>query len=89
MARILEVSKVQTIVIKSGLPTEFQSAIDSKTVIAGMSYQMVLMSFGDPEQKRLDDATDGTFGETWYYLKDGRRWVLKFTNGKISKVQAY
>jgi hypothetical protein len=54
-----------------------------------MSYQMVQISFGDPEQKKINDTTDSTFSETWFYLKDGHRWVLTFTNGTVTKVQVY
>jgi len=48
---------------------------------------MVILSLGDAEQKKINDATDGSLSETWYYLKEGHRWVLTFTNGKVSKVQ--
>ena len=54
-----------------------------------MTYKMVMLAFGDPEQKTINGTTDGYFSETWYYLKDGHRWVLTFNNGKVSKVQAY
>jgi hypothetical protein len=50
---------------------------------------MVILVFGDPEQKKINDTTDGSLLETWYYLKEGHRWVLTFTNGKVTKVQAY
>jgi hypothetical protein len=55
----------------------------------GMTYQMVTLSFGDPEQKKINDTTDGSLSETWYYLKNGHRWVLKFSNGKVVNIQAF
>ena len=54
-----------------------------------MSYQMVLLSFGEPDQKKVDDSTDDSLRETWFYLKDGHRWVVKFLNGKVGKVQVF
>lgn len=89
MSRILDVSKVQSEVAAKDFPTEIKTAIAAKTVVAGMTYQMVQMSFGDPEQKKINDTTDSTFSETWFYLKNGHRWVLTFVNGSVSKVQVY
>jgi hypothetical protein len=89
MARVLDVSKVQTEVVAKAFPQEIKTAIAAKTVVEGMTYQMVQMSFGDPEQKKINDTTDGTFSETWFYLKDGHRWVLTFVNGTVGKVQVY
>jgi hypothetical protein len=89
MARVLDVSKLQSEVAAQNFPPEIRSAIAAKSVTEGMTYQMVQTSFGDPEQKKINDTADGTFSETWYYLKDGHRWVLNFTNGTISKLQVY
>lgn len=89
MSRVLDVSKVQIAVEAKAFPQEIRTAIASKTVVEGMTYQMVQMSFGDPEQKKINDTTDSTFSETWFYLKDGHRWVLTFVNGTVSKVQVY
>lgn len=89
MERVLDVSQIRMTMGKKELPSEFKAAIDAKTVKEGMTYQMVLMSFGDPEQKKLDDSKDGAFSETWYYLKEGHRWVLTFVNGKVAKVQVF
>lgn len=89
MSRVLDVSKVKMIVAEKAFSPEVQRAIASKTVVEGMTYQMVQISFGDPDQKKINDTTDGTFSETWYYMKDGHRWVLTFTNGTVSKVQVY
>jgi hypothetical protein len=89
MSRILDVSKLQSEESAKGYPTEIRTAIAAKTVVEGMTYQMVQMSFGDPEQKKINDTTDSTFSETWFYLKNGHRWVLTFVNGSVSKVQVY
>jgi hypothetical protein len=89
MGRLLDVSEIQATLEEKGMPSQFRSAIDAHTVMEGMSYEMVLLSFGDPESKKLDDSNDGKFGETWYYLKNGHRWVLGFENGKIAKLDAY
>jgi hypothetical protein len=89
MSRVLDVTKVQTEVAAKAFPQEIRTAIAAKTVVEGMTYQMVQMSFGDPEQKKINDTTDSTFSETWFYLKDGHRWVITFVNGTASKVQVY
>lgn len=89
MSRVLDVSKVQSEVAAKEFPAEIKAAIAAKTVVEGMTYQMVQMSFGDPEQKKINDTTDSTFSETWFYLKNGHRWVLTFINGSVSKVQVY
>jgi len=89
MSRVLDVSKVQLEESAKAFPPEIKTAIAAKTVVEGMTYQMVQMSFGDPEQKKINDTTDSTFSETWFYLKDGHRWVLTFANGTVSKVQTY
>jgi hypothetical protein len=54
-----------------------------------MTYQRVLLSFGEPEQKKVNDSQPGALSETWYYMKDGQRWVLEFLDGKVTKVQKY
>lgn len=89
MSRILDVSKLSLEVSAKDFSPEIRNAIAAKTVTEGMTYQMVQLSFGDPEQKKINDTTDGTFSETWFYLKDGHRWVLTFVNGTVAKVQAY
>lgn len=89
MSRVLDASGIQMSVAAKEFDPEVQKAITAKTVTEGMNYQMVLMSFGDPEQKRFNDTTDASFSETWYYLKDGHRWVVTFVNGKVGKVQVY
>jgi hypothetical protein len=89
MSRVLDVSQIQAESEAAEYPAEFKQAIAEKTVKEGMTYQMVILSFGDPEQKKINDTTDGSLSETWYYLKEGHRWVLNFSNGKVSKVQAF
>ncbi len=89
MSRVLDVSKLKAEVTEKTFAPEIQRAIAAKTVVEGMTYQMVQISFGEPDQKKINDTTDGTFSETWYYMKDGHRWVLTFTNGSVSKVQVY
>jgi hypothetical protein len=89
MSRVLDVSEIEEQVDAQQLPAEFKSAIESHTIIKDMTYQMVLLSFGDPEQKKVEDSTDGSFHETWYYLKEGHRWVLHFVNGKVDQIQTF
>ena len=89
MGRVLDVSLIEAEREAATFHPEFQQAIAEKTVKEGMTYQMVMLSFGDPEQKKINDTTDGSLAETWYYLKNGHRWVLNFTNGKVVKVQAF
>ncbi len=89
MSRVLDVSEIEGQLDTQQMPAEDKSAIDSHTVIKDMTYQMVLLSFGDPEQKKVEDTTDGSFHETWYYLKSGHRWVLHFINGKVSQIQTF
>jgi hypothetical protein len=89
MGRVLDTSKITGTVIPNDVPPQFQEAIRNKDVKVGMSYQMVLLSFGEPDQKKVDDSTDDSLRETWFYLKDGHRWVVKFANGKVAKVQVF
>jgi hypothetical protein len=89
MGRVLDVSEIQNQVAAKDFPPELKQAIAQNTVKEGMTYQMVIMAFGDPEQKKINDTTDGSLSETWFYMKEGHRWVLAFTNGKVSKVQVF
>ena len=89
MARVLDTSKIKDSLAEKTMPVEFRDAINSKTVREGMSYQMVLMSMGDPDQKKVDDTNDASLRETWFYLKDGHRWVVKFENGKVASYQVF
>jgi hypothetical protein len=54
----------------------------------GMTYHMVLMSFGNPDEKKVNDSSSSLI-KSWYYLKEGHRWVVDFTDGKVSKVRVY
>jgi hypothetical protein len=89
LGRLLDVGPIREEAARRDLPPEVRRAIETKTVAEGMTYQMVLLSFGEPEQKKINDSQPGTFSETWYYMKDGTRWVLEFTNGKVAKIQKY
>lgn len=89
MGRVLDTSKIRDQLIVKELPLEFKSAIDNKMVTEGMTYQMVMMSLGDPDQKKVDESTDTELRETWFYLKGGHRWVVRFANGKVSKLQIF
>jgi len=89
LERVLDMGKLHQNMEVQGLPPEFQEAIRAKDVVQGMTYQMVLLSAGEPDQKKVDDTADDSLHETWYYLRDGRRWVVKFINGKVAKVQVF
>ena len=89
LGRVLDTSKILGLVIPKDVAPEFQEAMRSRDAVAGMTYQMVLTSLGEPDQKKVDDSTDDSLRETWFYLKDGHRWVVKFLNGKVGKVQVF
>jgi hypothetical protein len=88
MARVLDVSAIRQEEEESQIPAQYKAAIQSKTVKEGMTYQMVLMAFGNPDQKKIIDSST-SLQETWYYLIDGHRWVVDFTDGKVSNVRVY
>ena len=89
LGRVLDTSRIRSVMIAQDMPPEMQTAIRTKDVVVGMTYQMVLTSLGEPDQKKVDDSTDESLRETWFYLKDGHRWVVKFLNGKVGKVQVF
>lgn len=89
MSRVLDTSKIKDSLAEKTMPVEFREAINAKTVREGMSYQMVLLSMGDPDQKKVDDSSDASLRETWFYLKDGHRWVVRFENGKVANYQVF
>jgi hypothetical protein len=89
LERVVDTSKIRGVEISKDIAPEFQQAIRTRNVVEGMSYQMVLTSLGEPDQKKVDDSTDDSLRETWFYLKDGHRWVVKFLNGKVGKVQIF
>jgi hypothetical protein len=43
----------------------------------------------DPDQKKVEDTTDDSLHETWYYLRDDHRWVVRFVNGKVAEMLVY
>ncbi len=89
LGRVLDIGHVQEKLTLQQMPDDMKNAVEKKTVVEGMTYQMVLLSAGDPDQKKVDDSTDDSLKETWYYLKDGHRWVVKFENGKVVKFTTY
>jgi len=89
LARVLDTGKIRDKIEVAGLPPEFQEAIRAKDIVQGMTYQMVLWSAGEPDQKKVEDSPDDNLHETWFYLRDGHRWVVKFLNGKVAKVQVF
>lgn len=89
LGRVLETSQIRDTLAAKDLPPEFKDAVQAKKVTVGMTYQMVLLSGGEPDQKKVDEATSDSLSETWFYLKDGHRWVVKFVNGKVLSVQIY
>ena len=89
LARVLDTSKIRDNVDMTGIDPQFAEAIRAKDIIVGMTYKMVMMSAGDPDQKKVEDTTDDSLHETWYYLRDDHRWVVRFVNGKVVKVLVY
>ena len=85
LGRVLDTDRIQAKLALQTLSPEMKAAIAAKTVTTGMTYQMVLLSAGDPDQKKVEDGNDDSLKETWYYLKDGHRWVVRFENGKVAK----
>jgi hypothetical protein len=90
LGRVLDTGRVQEKLAVAAMPDAMKAAIQAKDVVEGMTYQMVLLSAGEPDQKKVDDSGgDDSLKETWYYLKDGHRWVVRFENGKVAKVTVY
>src|SRR5215831_14058924 len=89
MGRILEISEINKEAGRRSVPEEFRAAVNAHDVQEGMTYEMVLLSLGEPEQKKINEATDSNLSETWFYMKDGHRWVVDFSKGKVSKVQKF
>jgi hypothetical protein len=89
MSRLLDVSRIEQTLEEKDMPAELRRAIESHTVVENMTYEMVLMSFGDPDQKKVDDVDANNLKETWFYLKSGHRWVIHFENGKVTKTQVF
>jgi len=89
LARVVDTARISDAAATKSVPAEFKDAIQAKQIVEGMTYQMVLLSSGEPDQKKVDDSTGDSLQETWYYMKDGHRWVVKFLNGKVEKVQVF
>jgi hypothetical protein len=89
MARLLDVSRIQQKIEEQEMPQDLRAAIEAHTVTEKMTYAMVLMSFGEPDQKKVDESSDTDLRETWFYLKNGHRWVVHFENGKVAKTQVF
>ena len=89
MGRILEMSEISKEADRRSVPEEFRGAVNAHDVQDGMTYEMVLLSLGEPEQKKINEVTDSNLSETWFYMKDGHRWVVDFSKGKVSKVQKF
>jgi hypothetical protein len=89
MGRVLDLGRIRENLAVQEVSPAFKDAIQAKKIVEGMTYQLALLSAGEPDQKKVDDSTDDTLKETWYYLKDGQRWVVKFVNGKVAKVQIF
>lgn len=89
MSRLLDTSRIQQKIEENDMPPDLRAAIEAHTVQENMTYAMVLMSFGDPDQKKVEDSSDSSLRETWYYMKNGHRWVVHFENGKVVKTQVF
>ena len=87
--RVLDTGKIGASLALNDVDPEFQAAVRAKDIVKGMPYKLVLMSAGDPDQKKVEDSTDDSLHEIWYYMRDGRRWVVRFLNGKVEKVQVF
>jgi hypothetical protein len=89
MSRLLDVSRIEQKLSEKEMPADLRAAIEAHTVVENMTYEMVLMSFGDPDQKKVDEVDATSLKETWFYLKNGHRWVVRFENGKVVKTQVF
>jgi hypothetical protein len=87
--RVLDTGKIGASLVLKDIDPEFQSAVRAKDIVKGMPYKLVLLSAGEPDQKKVEDSTDDSLHEIWYYMRDGRRWVVRFLNGKVEKVQVF
>jgi hypothetical protein len=88
-ARLLDVSSVRNDAALMGLSPEARRAVESKNVEEGMTYQMVLIAWGEPDQKKINESSAGKLSESWFYMKEGQRVVVDFTNGTVSRVQKF
>ena len=63
MARLLDVSRIEQKLQEKEMAPELRAAIEAHTVQENMTYEMVLMSFGDPDQKKVDESDDTNLRE--------------------------
>lgn len=89
LGRVLDTARIQQTQTIQAMPTEYKDAIAGKKIVEGMTYQMVLLSSGEPDQKKVDDTDETSLKETWYYMKDGHRVIVRFVNGKVSRLQTF
>jgi hypothetical protein len=89
VSRVMDTSRIGNTLAAQSLPPELKEAVQAKKIVEGMTYQIALMSAGEPDQRKVEDATGDSLHETWYYLKDGHRWVVRFVDGKVTKVQVF
>jgi hypothetical protein len=87
--RVLDTGRIGAALVLKDIDPEFQDAVRAKDIVKGMPYKLVMMSAGEPDQKKVEDSTDDSLHEIWYYMRDGRRWVVRFLNGKVEKVQVF
>ena len=87
--RVLDTGKIGASLALNDVDPEFQDAVRAKDIVKGMPYKLVMMSAGEPDQKKVEDSTDDSLHEVWYYMRDGRRWVVRFLNGIVEKVQVF
>ncbi len=87
--RLLDVSSVRSDAAMASLSPEARRAVESKNVTEGMTYQLVLLAWGEPEQKKINESGEGKLSESWFYMKDGHRVVVDFQNGTVTKIQKF
>jgi len=53
--------------------------------------QIAVVPLEPPSSRKtkINDSTGGNLSETSFFMKDGHRWVVDFSNGKVSKVQKF
>jgi len=89
MGRMLDVSNIRSDAAMMSLSPEQRRVVESKNVSEGMTYQLVLLAWGEPEQKKINESGAGKLSESWFYMKDGHRVVVDFQNGTVAKVQKF
>jgi hypothetical protein len=87
--RLLDVSGIRNEAMMLNLSPEARRAVETRNLAEGMTYQMVLLAWGEPEQKKINESGAGKLSESWFYMKDGHRVVVDFTNGMVSRVQKF